>query len=161
VLSSAELQALAARTPLGERLFAVDLAVPRDLEPGDETQVEIVDLDALRALAERQRARRAAAAHAAEALIEKKLDAFTRRAAEAKVHEAIAEMQSESESIFERELGRLFTGKLAAMSVEERRAIELWARAAFGRVSHVPITALKRLAAEGGTELRADAEGAA
>jgi glutamyl-tRNA reductase len=161
VLSSAELQALAARTPLGERLFAVDLAVPRDLEPGDEAQVEIVDLDALRALAERQRARRAAAAHAAEALIERKLDAFTRRAAEAKVHEAIADMQSESASVFERELARLFTGKLAGISAEERRAVELWARAAFGRVSHVPITALKRLAAEGGAELRADAEGAA
>lgn len=161
VLRGADLRMLASRTPLGERLFAVDLAVPRDLEPSDEARVEVVDLDALRALAERQRARRAAAAHVAEALIEKKLDAFTRRAAEAKVHEAIAEMQNESVSIFERELARLFTGKLAAMSVEERRAIELWARTAFGRVSHVPITALKRLAAEGVAELREDAEGAA
>jgi glutamyl-tRNA reductase len=156
VLRSADLRALAARTPLGERLFAVDLAVPRE-----DAHVEVVDLDALRALAERQRARRATAAHAAEALIEKKLDAFTRRAAEAKVHEAIAEMQSESESVFERELARLFTGRLAAMPAEERRAIEHWARAAFGRVSHVPITALKRLAADGGAELREEAEGAA
>ncbi|MBK9386790.1 MAG: glutamyl-tRNA reductase [Planctomycetes bacterium] len=161
VLARAELLALAARTPLGEPLFAVDLALPRDLEPCDDPRVELIDLEALRSLAERQRARRSAAAHAAEALIEKKLDVFTRRATEAKVHEAIAEMQSESESVFERELARLFTGKLAGMPVEERRAIEHWARAAFGRVSHVPITALKRLAAENGAGLREAAEGAA
>ena len=102
----------------------------------------------LRAAAEGNRALRAAAAAQAETLIERKLEAFTRRSTQSALNETIAEMRSESESVFEKELAQLFTGKLAHIPADDRRAIEHWARTAFGRVSHVPISAIKRLASD-------------
>ena len=48
--------------------------------------------------------------------------------------------------MFEREFAQLFSGKLAHLGPDDRRAIEHWARTAFGRVNHVPISAIKRLA---------------
>lgn len=148
VFDRARLLAFAQRTPLGRPLLAVDLAVPRDVEPVDAPQVEVIDMERLRAAAEGNRALRAAAAAQAEALIERKLEAFTRRATQSALNETIAEMRNESESVFEKELAQLFTGKLAHIPADDRRAIEHWARTAFGRVSHVPISAIKRFASD-------------
>lgn len=146
VLDAATLLRFGERTPLGRAFLAVDLAVPRDVEPVSSSSVEVVDMEKLRAAAETNRALRAAAAAQAEAIIERKLDLFTRRAAQVAINETIAEMRSESDSVFEKELSQLFTGKLAHLQPDDRRAIEHWARTAFGRVSHVPISAIKRLA---------------
>lgn len=146
VFDKQALLAFGERTPLGRALLAVDLAVPRDVEPLSAPTVEVVDMERLRAAAETNRALRAAAAAQAEALIERKLESFTRRATQSAINETIAEMRSESESVFEKELSQLFTGKLAHLQPDDRRAIEHWARTAFGRVSHVPISAIKRLA---------------
>jgi glutamyl-tRNA reductase len=148
VLSRDALLAFAARTPLGRPLVAVDLAIPRDLEPVQSLAVKIVDLEALRAAADANRALRAAAAAQAEGIIERKLESFTARAAKSAISETIAEMRSESESVFEKELSQLFIGKLAHIPPADRVAIEHWARTAFGRVSHVPISAIKRLASD-------------
>lgn len=161
VVSRAQLLKLAERTPQGKPLLALDLALPRDIESTADPCVEIIDLEALRTLAASQRALRAVAAEAAETFIEHKLAAYARRATEATIQEAITEMQLESTSIFERELARLFTGKLARMSDEERQTVESWARAAFGRVAHVPISALKRLAADPALHGAQDSEGVA
>ncbi|MBM3990160.1 MAG: glutamyl-tRNA reductase [Planctomycetes bacterium] len=148
VFDRESLLAFARRTPLGRALLAVDLAVPRDIEPVAAPQIEVLDMERLRAAAEGNRALRAAAAAQAEALIEHKLVAFTRRSTQSALNETIAEMRSESQSVFEKELAGLFTGKLAHLPAEDRRAIEHWARTAFGRVSHVPISAIKRLASD-------------
>lgn len=136
----------AGRTPLGRPLVAIDLAVPRDVEPLEHATVEVIDMERLRAAAEGNRGLRAAAAAQAEGLIERKLDSFVRRATQSAINETIAEMRSESESVFEKELSQLFVGKLSHLEAADRRAIEHWARTAFGRVSHVPISAIKRLA---------------
>jgi glutamyl-tRNA reductase len=148
VLGREALLAFAGRTPSGRPLVAVDLAVPRDVEPVDDARVTVIDIDRLRAAAASNLALRAAAAARAEALVQAKLEAFVRRATQSKLDEALADVRNESQSVFENELSHLFTGKLARLGPEERRAIELWARAAFGRVNHVPIRAIKRLASD-------------
>jgi glutamyl-tRNA reductase len=139
---------LARRTPLGRPLVAVDLAVPRDIEPVSDPRVEIVDLDRLRGLADENRNLRAAAAARAEALVEQRLEVFARKFTRQALDAALAELQSESSSVFEREMAQLFTGRLAQLDDEERRAVERWARTAFGRVSHVPLSAIKRMASD-------------
>jgi len=148
VLSAADLTALATRAPLGEGLFACDLAVPRDLEGGADPAVEIVDLEALRSVADENRARRERAALEAEKLIERKLDVFAKRFASRALSDTLAEMQAETADILERELSHLSEGSLAALPDEQRRAVERWARTAFGRLAHVPVAALKRFASE-------------
>jgi len=145
VVAKAQLLELASRSTSGRPFVAVDLALPRDIEPCDDPRACVVDLDALRESAARNRALRSQAAARAEELVEHKLETFVNRAAQQALSNALAEVRGESESVFERELSQLFVGKLAHLGPDDRTAIERWARTAFGRVTHVPIHAIKRM----------------
>lgn len=147
VLSARELATLASRSPNG-CLFALDLAVPRDLEPTSDSAVEIVDLEALRSLSNQNRALRAQAALEAEAMIEQKLTAFAHHAFDRRSAALLAEVHESTREIVERELAQLSSGRLGTLSDDQRRAVERWARAAFGRLEHAPLSALKRLREE-------------
>jgi glutamyl-tRNA reductase len=149
VLERAPLLALARRTPSRRPLVAVDISVPRNVEPVDDPAVEVVDLEALRVEAERNRAERARAAADAEQLIERKLSAFGERALPQAVTALLADVSAESRRVLEREIAQLFTGKLEHLGGDDRAAVERWARTALGRIQHVPIQAIKRLAADG------------
>jgi len=148
ILDRRALAALAGRTPLGGALFAVDLAMPRDLEPAPESAVELIDLEALRERARDNRLQRRLAAREAETLVERKVDVVARRFSQRRVAAAISDLHLESNAVFERELALLARGPLGALEPCAREAIERWARVTFGRVSHVPISALKQLAEE-------------
>ena len=128
---------------------AVDLALPRDLEPAEG--VELIDLQTLRGLARGNRAARRSAARDAEELVMRKLDTLTHRYSQHRVAAAIADLRLESNSVFERELARLLGGpvvELGGLDERAKQALERWAREAFGRVAHVPISAMKQLAEE-------------
>ncbi len=146
VLDGPALLRLAARSPSGRPLLAIDLAVPRDLAPVDDPRVQLVDLDALRAQADRHRALRAEAAVLAERIVEHKVDVWCRRFGERAAADAVTDLQSVSEELLGRELAGLLGGRLAHLSDDDRRAVERWARATFGRLRHLPVAALKRLA---------------
>jgi len=146
VLDAAALAALAARAPSRRPLLGVDLAVPRDLAPCDDPRVRVVDLDALRRLADANRALRAAAALEAERLVDHKVDTWAARFTERAADAAVSELQVAADELLGRELQGLLGGRLAHLSPEDRRAVERWARATFGRVMHLPVAALKRLA---------------
>lgn len=148
VLDAAALVRLGAATPSGAPLLAVDLAVPRDLPAVDHPSVRVVDLDALRGLAERNRALRASAAAQAEQLVERKVEVWAGRFADRRARHAVTELQQDAAQILERELAGLLGGRLARLPEDDRRAIERWARSTFGRVMHVPVEALKALARE-------------
>jgi len=135
-----------ARLARSGRLFAVDLAVPRDLAPCDDPRVELVDLEALRERAAHNRDLRRAAALEAEALIEAKIDVFARRLVGRALSQTLAELQAETADILERELAALRRERLGELSAAQREAVERWARTAFGRLAHVPVSALKRFA---------------
>ena len=146
-LSASALGALVERSPAG-RFVGVDLALPRDLEPVADPRVELIGLEALRARASRNKELRAAAAREAEELVERKLETFVERDARAAFAPAIGDVFAETSEIFERQLCELTRGRLAHLGEDERRAIERWARATFGRLAHVPLRASKRLARE-------------
>jgi glutamyl-tRNA reductase len=146
VLDAPVLSALAARVASRRTLLAVDLAVPRDLAPCDDPRVRVVDLDALRRLADANRALRAAAALEAERLVDRKVETWAARFTERAADEAVSELQSAADELLGKELQGLLSGRLAHLSPEDRRAVERWARATFGRVMHLPVAALKRLA---------------
>lgn len=146
VLDARALLALAARAPSGRPLLGVDLAVPRDLAPCDDPRVRVVDLDALRRLADANRALRAAAALEAERLVDRKVETWAARFTERAADAAVSELQVAADELLGRELQGLLGGRLAHLSAEDRRAVERWARATFGRVMHLPVAALKRLA---------------
>jgi glutamyl-tRNA reductase len=150
VLDADLLRRLAAATPSGEVLLGVDLAVPRDLPDVDEERCRILDLDDLRAVAARHKALRAQAAAAAEQLVERKVVVFTRRFREEAAAPLVSEVRQAGEELLQRELAGLLGGRLSHLPDADRRAVERWARATFGRLMHMPTAALKRLAFEMG-----------
>ena len=157
VLDEPTLKRLAASAPSGEPLLGVDLAVPRDLDRSEDPALRILDLDDLRAIADRNRARRAEAAAVAEQIVDRKVETFARRSGEAAAAPVVGELRDAAEELLTRELGGLLTGRLAHLEENDRRAVERWARSTFGRLMHMPMTAIKRLAAHGtGTETRVD-----
>lgn len=144
VLDATALTRLAQRARPGRRLLAVDLAVPRDLEPCPG--VESIDLERLRARAEDNRRLRAAAAVEAELLVEERVDELFQERAARRVQGTFAAVAAETRELFELELARLRKERLAHLDPHALEQIERWARATFGRLTHVPFRTLKRLA---------------
>lgn len=145
VLGAADLRRLVAQRP-GRRFLAVDLAVPRDLEPCDDPRLEIIALEELRGRAEENKRKRAAAASEAELLVEEKLAWLFREQAADAVTGPYASIAARAREAFELELTRLGEGRLAHLDARDRLAVVRWARAAFGRIGHLPFQALKALA---------------
>jgi len=152
VLDAAALSALAARTPSGRPLLGIDLAVPRDLAPCSDPRVQVVDLDALRSRADRSRELRAQAAALAEGIVEHKVETWCRRLGERAAADVVTDLQASADELLAHELAGLLQGRLAHLPEAERRAVERWAHATFGRLMHLPVAALKRLAHELSTE---------
>jgi glutamyl-tRNA reductase len=144
VLDAAALARLAAGASAGP-FVAVDLALPRDLEPCADPRLAMVDLERLRERAEANRAKRAAAAAEAELLVEAELAKLACEKEVAHVTGSFARVTREAREAFELELARLTEGRLAHLDARDREAVERWARSAFGRISHVPFRALKHL----------------
>lgn len=156
VLDAETLARMAERAPSGGPLVVLDLAVPRDVEPAGHPRVQVIDMDALREQADENRALRERARAEVEGLIREKLDRLERRASETVVASRLAEVLDQASDLFEHELARLLSGRLACLGDDERRAVERWARTTFGRMAHVPIRAFKELAAESGKNGGAD-----
>ncbi len=152
VLETDELVSLAGRSPAGAGLQAIDLAVPRDLPEVEAAAVEVLCLDQLRALADEHRALRAAAAQDAERLVERKIDTFSRRFREDVVAPVLSDLRQASEELLGKELTGLLGGRLSHLAEEDRRAVERWARKTFGRLMHLPVTAIKRMVSESPVE---------
>lgn len=148
VLSAEQLRALADRAPAGRGLLGIDLAVPRDLPPLDEEQLQVVDLDSLRSIADRNRARRAEAAAVAEQLVDRKVEVFARRFHEDRAAPVVSELRQASEELLGKELAGLLGGRLAHLPEADRRAVERWARSTFGRLMHLPVSAIKKMVVE-------------
>ncbi len=145
---AAGLGELARQCPGGGPLLGIDLAVPRNLPAEAGPGVEIMDLDALRSIADFNRGRRAEAAGEAEALVRDKLDRYVQRFNEEAAAPAVSELKQAAEEILVRELQSLLSGRLAHLDGQDRQAIQRWARATFGRLMHPSVTALKRMAAD-------------
>jgi glutamyl-tRNA reductase len=144
---------MASRSPRGRGLLGIDLSVPRNLPAvegvgGTPADVEVVDLDALRRIADANRLLRADAAHEAELLVGQKLERFIRRFREDAAAPVVTELIQATDEILARELRGLLSGRLSHLDDADRRAIERWARATFGRLMHPSVSAVKRMAAE-------------
>lgn len=147
VVARSQLTALAEQASCGAGLFALDLALPRDLEPCEASAgVAIVDLEEVQRGAEENRCLRAAAAGLAEQLVERKIRSFERRAAEKRATDQIASFQKDSHELLEREMRQLSLGPLAGLPPEILADIRHWAHSAFGRANHLSLSFCKRLA---------------
>lgn len=135
-----------------KKLFMIDIAVPRDIEP--EVQniegVTLYDIDDLKNVIDRNIAERKKAAVKAEGIIEEELDRFMKWHGTQFVVPTIASLKKWGEEIKQKELRRALN-RLGEISDHDRKVVSSLANSIVNQILHVPVNQLKNyaLTAEG------------
>jgi glutamyl-tRNA reductase len=130
-------------------MFFIDLAVPRDVDPamGKLEGIFVYDIDDLQAVAAAHMAERKSIASDAEALIAAEVERFHLRRRAVNAAPAIVALQRQAEEIRQSELRRA-QARLAALSEEQKAAIDALTRGLVNKFLHSPMHALKQAARE-------------
>jgi glutamyl-tRNA reductase len=137
----------------GRPLFLIDLAVPRDLDPGIH-QLDgcyLYDIDDLEAVVAETLAGRRREAERAETIVAAEAERFREWQASLDVVPAIASLRAHAEEIREAELER------AKLSGADRRAAESVTAAVLNKLLHLPTIRMKQAAAAADGVIYADA----
>jgi len=135
----------------GRPLFVIDLAVPRDVDPG-LAQLEdcyLYDIDDLQAVVRESLDGRWREAERAESIVEREAERFRDWQASLHVVPAIASLRERAESIRSGELAKA-ESRLEGLSESERRTVESLTTQIVNKLLHVPIVRLKQAAATEG-----------
>ncbi len=125
-------------------MFFIDIAVPRDVDPR-MNEVEgcfIYDIDDLQQVAAANLADRSREAQAAESIVSKEVDKYHERLQSRDAVPAIKALQQHAEELRKAELARS-QSKLAALTPEQREAVEALTRSLTAKLLHPQLTALR------------------
>jgi glutamyl-tRNA reductase len=128
-------------------MFFIDIAVPRDVDPG-MNEVEgcfVYDIDDLQQVAAANLADRSREAAAAETIVSREVDKYHERLQSRDAVPAIIALQQNAEAIREAELARS-AKRLAALTPEQREAVEALTRSLTAKLLHPQLTALRESA---------------
>jgi len=136
----------------GRPLFVIDLAVPRDVDPGLAQLVDcyLYDIDDLQAVVRESLSGRRREAERAEAIVEHEAERFREWQSTLRVVPAIASLRERAESIRSGELAKA-ESRLEGLSESERRTVESLTTQIVNKLLHVPIVRLKQAAAAEGS----------
>ncbi|HET8873209.1 MAG TPA: glutamyl-tRNA reductase [Gaiellaceae bacterium] len=133
----------------GRPLLLIDLAVPRDIDPGinDLPDCYLYDIDDLEAVVEETLQGREVEFAKAEAIAVAEADRFRDWLAMRDVVPVIASIRERAEAIRRGELAKA-SGRLAGLSERERDAVESLTSQIVNKLLHEPIVRLKEAAVE-------------
>src|SRR5215218_1992239 len=128
----------------GRPLLAIDIAVPRDIEPAcrEIAGVSVHDIDDVQQIVERNTSGREAEAVRAEQIIETELDRFERWLAALEVVPTIAALREHGDEIVRRVLAEN-EGRWEAVSEADRERLETMAKAIASRLLHDPTVRIR------------------
>jgi len=131
-------------------MFFIDIAVPRDVEPGVNRldNAFLYDIDDLQGISDRNLREREAEAARAEALILEEVEKFGAWRATLEVAPTIIELRSRFEKVAKSELQKALQSVPEA-GEKEKKALELLAHNIVGKLLHPPITMLKKCSENG------------
>lgn len=134
----------------GRPIFFVDIAVPRDVDPGVNRLdgVFLYDIDDLQSVAASHLATRGKEAEKAERIIQLEVDRFQLSLRTLDVVPAIVEMQKNFENTRQGETRRM-QSKLQSLTPEQKTAVEALTRGLMNKYLHQTVHALKSAAREG------------
>jgi glutamyl-tRNA reductase len=132
-------------------LHIVDIAVPRDVEPGVATLpgVTVFDLDDLRDWADRGLSHRAGEAESVRAIVIEEVENFVIESTARQAAPLVASMRETAGRVRAAEVIR-FSNRLAGLSEAERESVEALTRAIVAKLLHEPSVRLK---AQAGTPM--------
>jgi glutamyl-tRNA reductase len=142
----------------GRPLFLIDIAVPRDLDPGinDLDGCYLYDIDDLEAVVAASLAGRRREASRAESIIGEEADRYREWKTALDVVPAVAALRARAEEIRLGELERA-EGRLAKLDDGERRIVEAITAQIVAKILHLPTVRMKEAAATPNGVLYADA----
>jgi glutamyl-tRNA reductase len=134
----------------GRRLFLLDLAVPRDVEPAaaDVPGVAVADIDDLRGVLADSRTTGADEVEMARAVVAEESRKYTVARRAARVAPLIEALHARGERVRAAELRRI-AARLQGLSEREREAVEALSRGIVRTLLHDPVIRLKDLAGRG------------
>lgn len=136
--------ALVAEQRDGRPLLLIDIAVPRDIDPAVRglPGITLFDMDDLQQTAARNLSGREAEASKARTLIEQEMERFARWFGSLEVLPTIAALRERADDIVAQVL-RENDQRWDSVSADDRRRVELMARAVVSRLLHEPTLRLK------------------
>ena len=125
-------------------IFLIDIAVPRDLDPGlnDLDNVYLYDIDDLQQVVETNKGERRKEADRAERIVDEETIKFLQWLENMELAPTITELRRRAEALRETELSRTLAA-LPELRPEERRAIEMMGSALVNKLLHHPMLFLK------------------
>jgi glutamyl-tRNA reductase len=158
VVLDVEVVGRALRQRRGRQLLFVDLAVPRDLDPGirDLDGCYLYDIDDLEEIVAETLSGRRREAERAEALVATEAEKFHEWHASLDVVPAIASLRARAEEIREAEL-RKADALLGRLDESQRRAVESVTAQIVNKLLHLPTVRMKEAAAAADGVLYAEA----
>jgi len=138
----------------GRPLLAIDLAVPRDIEPsaGDLDGVFLYNIDDLASVANEAHKSRRLEADRAERLVEDVVLGWQRAQTTRQATPAIKALRARIGSVLEGELDKSLHARLRGLGEPERAALSAMLEAAVNRLLHRPTARLRELTSGGDTE---------
>jgi glutamyl-tRNA reductase len=157
VIERGEIEAVMARRD-GRALLIVDVAVPRDVDPGVQQVfgVELLDMDDLKAFTERSMEQRAREIGKVREIIAAELDRHRADRSAREVAPLVTALRARAADIRDGELDR-FGAKLDALDADTRRTVEALVDGVVNKLLHDPTVRLKEAAGSARGELYADA----
>ena len=142
----------------GRPLFLIDIAVPRDLDPGinELAGCYVYDIDDLESVVAESLGGRRREGERAEAIVAEEAERFRAWHASREVVPAIASLRALAEEIRAAELARA-RGRLERLSESERRAVESVTAQIVNKLLHLPTVRMKEAAAGADGAVYADA----
>jgi len=152
VLGRKELRS-AVRARFYRPMFLVDLAVPRNIDPGVDQieEVFLFNIDDLSRIVMQGQEAREAAARAAEEMVEAEAVKFLGILAEVDVGPQIGALTHKIEALRREELERS-RKLLSTLDEEQKEALEVMTRALVKKVLHAPILSIREAAREGNAD---------
>jgi glutamyl-tRNA reductase len=141
----------------GRQLLVVDVAVPRDVDAavGRLDGVTLLDMDDIRAFAERGVADRRSEIGKVEEIIADEVDRYMFGQAERQVTPAITSLRTWAESVRQGELDR-YRSKLDGLDPKQREAVEALTKGILAKLLHEPTVRLKDAAGSPRADRMAD-----
>jgi len=131
-------------------LFFVDIAVPRDVEPGvnELDNVFCYDIDALQQVVDANLREREREAQRAEGIVKHEVERFLARGRDQEIVPTIVSLRTRLEAIRQAEVEKAL-GRLPDVSPATRQALEALSTAIVNKILHVPITKLRESSRSG------------
>jgi glutamyl-tRNA reductase len=128
----------------GKPLLMIDLAVPRDIDPGcrEVPAVSLYDVDDVQAMVERNASGREAEAVGSRPIIDAELATFERWLASQEVVPTVAALRERADSIVEQVLAEN-SSRWESLSEADRERLTVMAKAIAGRILHEPTLRIK------------------